>query len=168
MTPHSDICRARPRRAGLVARLADKVAAGERLGERRRRRFCSSPTSSPSGAMADFARARDVGDDVYFIANRHINHTNVCRNRCLFCAFSHDDGDADAFTLSVDQVRRQGPRDADRRHHRDPHRRRRAPRPAVRLLPRDDARPASELAPDVHIQAFTASEVGPPRAGSAA
>ena len=54
--------------------------------------------------MADFARARAAGDEVYFICNRHINHTNVCRNRCLFCAFSHDEGDADAYTLSVDEV----------------------------------------------------------------
>ena len=28
------------------------------------------------------------GDRMYFMVNRHINPTNICRNRCKFCAFA--------------------------------------------------------------------------------
>ncbi len=145
------------RRAGLAA-VWDKVAAGERLSADDARELLVCDDLIAVGALADHARRRAVGDDVFFIANRHINHTNVCRNRCLFCAFSHDDGDADAFTLSVDEVL-----DKAREtltggiteihivggEHPD--------------LPFDYylemLRGLKELAPDVHIQAFTASEV---------
>ena len=81
-----------------------KVEAGERLTDAEATELSSSTDMLALGAMADFARARRAGDDVYFICNRHINHTNVCRNRCRFCAFSHDEGDADAYTLTVDEV----------------------------------------------------------------
>ena len=80
------------------------VAAGDRLDGTQATALLESDDILALGAMADFARARAVGDEVYFINNRHINHTNVCRNRCLFCAFSHDEGDADAYTLSIDEV----------------------------------------------------------------
>ncbi len=145
------------RRAGL-SHVWDKVLDGRRLSAADARDVLTSSDLIAIGALADYVRRRAVGDDVYFIANRHINHTNVCRNRCLFCAFSHDDGDADAFTLSVDQVL-----DKAREtltggiteihivggEHPD--------------LPFDYylemMRGLKELAPDVHIQAFTASEI---------
>jgi aminodeoxyfutalosine synthase len=136
-----------------------KVEASERLSSEDATELLSSTDILALGAMADFVRARVAGDEVYFICNRHINHTNVCRNRCLFCAFSHDEGDSDAYTLSVDEV-------VDKARetlavggiseihivggeHPD--------------LPFDYylemMRALRDLAPDVHIQAFTASEI---------
>ncbi len=110
------------------------------------------------GVMADFARARAVGDDVYFINNRHINHTNVCRNRCLFCAFSRDQGDTDAFTLSIDEVvdkARESLRDDISEIHIVG-----GEHPDLTYdYFLDMVRQLHELAPDVHIQAFTASEI---------
>ncbi len=145
------------RRAGL-AHVWARVAAGERLSGADARDLLVSSDLIAVGALADHVRRRAAGDDVYFIANRHINHTNVCRNRCLFCAFSHDDGDADAFTLSVDEVvdkaRETLTGGITEIHivggeHPD--------------LPFDYylemMRGLKELAPDVHIQAFTASEI---------
>jgi aminodeoxyfutalosine synthase len=145
------------RRAGL-AHVWEKVGAGQRLSGDDARDLLVSSDLIAVGALADHVRRRMVGDDVFFISNRHINHTNVCRNRCLFCAFSHDDGDADAFTLSVDEVL-----DKAREtltggiteihivggEHPD--------------LPFDYylemMRGLKKLAPEVHIQAFTASEI---------
>ena len=145
------------RRAGL-SQVWEKVAAGERLSGADARDVLVSSDLIAIGALADYVRRRAVGDDVYFIANRHINHTNVCRNRCLFCAFSHDDGDADAFTLSVDEVvdkaRETLTGGITEIHivggeHPD--------LPFEYYL--EMMRGLKELAPDVHIQAFTASEV---------
>ncbi|KQS60008.1 2-phospho-L-lactate guanylyltransferase [Geodermatophilus sp. Leaf369] len=54
--------------------------------------------------LADAVR-RDVnGDDVTYVVNRNINFTNVCYTGCRFCAFAQRRTDADAYTLSLEQV----------------------------------------------------------------
>ncbi|MGQ4616406.1 bifunctional FO biosynthesis protein CofGH [Nocardia sp. R7R-8] len=55
-------------------------------------------------ALADQLRRDTVGDDVTYVVNRNINFTNVCYTGCRFCAFAQRKGDADAFTLSTDEV----------------------------------------------------------------
>jgi len=145
-------------RSGLD-RIWRKVETAERLSRDDVTALLASPDLLALGAMADFARAGSAGDEVYFISNRHINHTNVCRNRCLFCAFSHDEGDADAYTLTIDQVVEKARETLAAGgiseihivggEHPD--------LPFSYYL--DMMRALRELAPDVHIQAFTASEI---------
>jgi len=55
-------------------------------------------------ALADSLRRDTVGDDVTFVVNRNINFTNICYTGCRFCAFAQRKGDADAYSLSVDEV----------------------------------------------------------------
>ncbi|MFJ9029065.1 bifunctional FO biosynthesis protein CofGH [Streptomyces sp. NPDC102274] len=54
--------------------------------------------------IADELRRDVVGDDVTYIVTRNINFTNVCYTGCRFCAFAQRRTDADAYTLSLDQV----------------------------------------------------------------
>ncbi len=54
--------------------------------------------------LADDVRKDVVGDDVTYIVNRNLNFTNVCYTGCRFCAFAQRRTDADAFTLSLDEV----------------------------------------------------------------
>ncbi|MHC5902387.1 bifunctional FO biosynthesis protein CofGH [Streptomyces sp. S6] len=54
--------------------------------------------------IADDVRKSAVGDDVTYIVTRNINFTNVCYTGCRFCAFAQRRTDADAYTLSLDQV----------------------------------------------------------------
>ncbi|GHJ30712.1 bifunctional FO biosynthesis protein CofGH [Streptomyces hygroscopicus] len=54
--------------------------------------------------IADDLRRATVGDDVTYIVTRNINFTNVCYTGCRFCAFAQRRTDADAYTLSLDQV----------------------------------------------------------------
>ncbi|MFF2406651.1 bifunctional FO biosynthesis protein CofGH [Streptomyces sp. NPDC058092] len=54
--------------------------------------------------IADTLRRDMVGDDVTYIVTRNINFTNVCYTGCRFCAFAQRRTDADAYTLSLDQV----------------------------------------------------------------
>ncbi|WP_283138492.1 bifunctional FO biosynthesis protein CofGH [Rhizohabitans arisaemae] len=54
--------------------------------------------------LADGLRRDAVGDDVTYVVNRNINFTNVCYTGCRFCAFAQRRTDADAYTLSLDQV----------------------------------------------------------------
>ncbi|MGX4691493.1 bifunctional FO biosynthesis protein CofGH [Streptomyces sp. JNUCC 63] len=54
--------------------------------------------------VADDVRTSAVGDDVTYIVTRNINFTNVCYTGCRFCAFAQRRTDADAYTLSLQQV----------------------------------------------------------------
>ncbi|NSC22275.1 7,8-didemethyl-8-hydroxy-5-deazariboflavin synthase [Streptomyces albus subsp. chlorinus] len=54
--------------------------------------------------IADDVRRDAVGDEVTYIVTRNINFTNVCYTGCRFCAFAQRRTDADAYTLSLEQV----------------------------------------------------------------
>jgi FO synthase len=54
--------------------------------------------------LADDLRGDVVGDEVTYVVNRNINFTNVCYVGCRFCAFAQRRTDADAYSLSLDQV----------------------------------------------------------------
>ena len=54
--------------------------------------------------LADDLRRETVGDDVTYVVNRNINFTNVCYVGCRFCAFAQRRTDADAYSLSLEQV----------------------------------------------------------------
>lgn len=53
------------------------------------------------GQMADNVRKRLHTEGVVsFIIDRNINYTNVCINKCKFCAFYRDEDDPEAYVLS--------------------------------------------------------------------
>ncbi len=54
--------------------------------------------------LADDLRRDTVGDEVTYVVNRNINFTNVCYVGCRFCAFAQRRTDADAYSLSLDEV----------------------------------------------------------------
>jgi aminodeoxyfutalosine synthase len=61
------------------------------------------------GELAALANERKNGKNVFFNVNRHINPTNICVNRCAFCAFSRTSGEEGAYTLALDEIcRRSG------------------------------------------------------------
>jgi FO synthase len=62
------------------------------------------PALDALARVADDVRKSAVGDDVTYIVTRNINFTNVCYTGCRFCAFAQRRTDADAYTLSLDQV----------------------------------------------------------------
>ncbi len=55
-------------------------------------------------ALADDVRRDTVGDDVTYVVNRNINFTNICYTGCRFCAFAQRRTDADAYSLSLEEV----------------------------------------------------------------
>ncbi|HME46711.1 bifunctional FO biosynthesis protein CofGH, partial [Mycobacterium sp.] len=62
------------------------------------------PALDAVAALADSIRRDTVGDDVTYVVNRNINFTNICYTGCRFCAFAQRKGDADAYTLSYEEV----------------------------------------------------------------
>ncbi len=84
--------------------IAEKVEAGERLSREDGIALYASNDLIGIGQMADFARRRINGDRVYFMVNRHINPTNICRNRCKFCAFARNKDEEGAYEMTLDTV----------------------------------------------------------------
>jgi FO synthase len=64
------------------------------------------PALNALSRLADDLRRDTVGDEVTYVVNRNINFTNVCYTGCRFCAFAQRRTDADAFTLSLEEVGR--------------------------------------------------------------
>jgi aminodeoxyfutalosine synthase len=56
------------------------------------------------GRLASLVRRRRNGRITWYIVNHHINYTNVCENRCRFCAFHRVPGAEGAYTMTVDDV----------------------------------------------------------------
>ncbi|MFI5690851.1 bifunctional FO biosynthesis protein CofGH [Kribbella sp. NPDC051586] len=64
----------------------------------------TGPALDQLARIADELRKATVGDDVTYVVNRNINFTNVCYTGCRFCAFAQRRTDADAYSLSMDEV----------------------------------------------------------------
>ncbi|GAA1134868.1 bifunctional FO biosynthesis protein CofGH [Kribbella jejuensis] len=64
----------------------------------------TGPALDELARIADELRKATVGDDVTYVVNRNINFTNVCYTGCRFCAFAQRRTDADAYSLSMDEV----------------------------------------------------------------
>lgn len=87
-----------------IADIGEKVLRGERLSKEDGIRLYNTNDILTLGYLADMVRRRKNDDKVYFIVNRHINHTNVCENLCKLCAFGREAGSAGSYTLSLDEV----------------------------------------------------------------
>ena len=101
---------ARRRPSPAIARILDRVAAGERLDEADivalfEARGARLRGRVPRGRRA--ARER-VGDTVTYVVNRNINYTNICTYGCKFCAFSkgrHNLGHRDKpYDLDLEEI----------------------------------------------------------------
>lgn len=141
-----------------LAVVEEKIAQGERLSAADGIALFESPDLLRVGRLADRTRRQKVGDDVYFVVNRHINYTNVCRNRCRFCAFSRDEGEPGAYTLTVEEVLAKA-REAIEQGAKEIH----IVGGEHPALPYDSVRAMvsgiRRFAPAVHVKAFTASEI---------
>jgi FO synthase len=62
------------------------------------------PDLEALAGIADAFRRETMGDDVTYVVTRNINFTNVCYTGCRFCAFAQRRTDADAYTLSLQQI----------------------------------------------------------------
>ncbi|MBC8414514.1 aminofutalosine synthase MqnE [bacterium] len=56
------------------------------------------------GRLANHAAHRKNSSNAYFIKNHHINPTNICVNRCKFCAFSRSKGEKGAYEMSIAKI----------------------------------------------------------------
>ena len=86
------------------ATISAKVRASQRITADEALFLFTSNDLLGIGALAALVNERKNGANVYFNVNRHINPTNVCVNRCAFCAFSRTAGEDGAYTLALDEI----------------------------------------------------------------
>ena len=87
-----------------VGDILRRVLAGDRLGLEDGVGLFESDALAAIGAAANAVRRRINGEKTYYVVNRHINYTDICKNRCAFCAFSRDEDAPDAYAMSVEEV----------------------------------------------------------------
>jgi aminodeoxyfutalosine synthase len=81
-----------------------KVITDHRLTRRDGIELYKSNDLLSLGRMATHVAQRKNGNRVYFVQNMHINPTNICVNRCKFCAFSRSKGESGAYEMSIDDI----------------------------------------------------------------
>ncbi|CAN5732895.1 aminofutalosine synthase MqnE [soil metagenome] len=138
----------------------EKIEAGERLGFEDGLALLESDDLLALGELADRARrVRGGTDEVFFVQNLYLNQTNVCRVKCKFCAFAATQKQAQAYTITAEELV------ADVLHQREatgfteihmvngenPHVDFEFYRGTIASL--------HEALPDVHLKCYTASEI---------
>jgi aminodeoxyfutalosine synthase len=90
----------------VVRRVAEKIAAGERLSTTDGLALFRSSDLPGIGLLADAVNRAKHGDVVTFAANQHINPTNICtlRTTCVFCGYARLPKEEGAYRYTLDQV----------------------------------------------------------------
>lgn len=145
----------------MSSRIKEKVLSGKRITRGEALELYGSDDLFLTGLLASRVAERKNRKNAYFIRNRHINPTNICVNRCRFCAFSRSKGQEGAFELSTGEIIRKI---------RTTTRRGEAPISEIHIVgglhPEwpfgrylDMLVSIKRVFPDLHIKAFTAVEI---------
>lgn len=84
--------------------IKNKILSGKRLTKEEAIRLFESDDIFTLGKLASHAAKKKNGNKAYFIRNIHINPTNICVNRCKFCAFSRSKGEEGAYEMTLDEI----------------------------------------------------------------
>jgi aminodeoxyfutalosine synthase len=89
--------------------IRDKIEAGERLSAGDGLLlFRPEVHLNELGELANIVRERKNGNAAYYNINTHLNPTNVCVYRCIFCAFRSDLRDPKGYIMSDEQILARG------------------------------------------------------------
>jgi aminodeoxyfutalosine synthase len=91
--------------ASGLSDIADKLDSGVRLDSGDGVRLFDCPDLLSVGWLANREREKRHGAKTYYNYNIRVEATNVCVASCLFCSFARlKPGDADAYTMSLDEA----------------------------------------------------------------
>ncbi len=95
--------------------IRDRVKCGARLDDDDLTHLLDAAPLMPLGQLADEARRRRYPEGrVSFVVDANPNYTNVCDTYCSFCAFYRRPGDADAYTLGLEEMKAKARRAVER------------------------------------------------------
>lgn len=84
--------------------IREKVLAGARLSFEDGLFLFDEADLFSVGELANIVRERKNGDFAYYNVNTHLNPTNVCVYRCIFCAFRADLKSEKGYVMSDEQI----------------------------------------------------------------
>ena len=84
--------------------IAEKMERGARLTDEDGLILQASRDLLAVGWLANRVRERLHGNKTFYNINRHLNYSNICVNRCRFCAFSRTKGEAGAWQYSLEEI----------------------------------------------------------------
>ena len=84
--------------------IEEKVDGGERLSYDDGVALYECDDLAWLGGLAHRVRTEKNGDRVFFNINRHLNLTNVCTASCAYCSFQRKPGEADAYTMRIEDA----------------------------------------------------------------
>ena len=87
-----------------LRRIAEKVCSHTPVSKKDAVYMLSTHDILGLGAIANHIRTRLHQDVTYYGVNMNLNYTNICELRCPLCAFSCDEGDENAFLLTMDEI----------------------------------------------------------------
>jgi aminodeoxyfutalosine synthase len=91
--------------ATSLREIRSKVEAGQRLSLEDGLFLDSNAVHlNDLGELANLVRERKNGNFAYYNINTHLNPTNVCVYRCIFCAFRSDLRDPKGYVMSDEQI----------------------------------------------------------------
>jgi aminodeoxyfutalosine synthase len=140
------------------ASITEKVMNGVRIDDDEALFLFRSGEFLEIGALAAAVNEKKNGRRVFFNVNRHINYTNICVNRCGFCAFSRTADEPGAYAHDLGEIRERAVEAASQGAteihivgglHPD--------LPFRFYL--DMLRTVKSVSPDLHLKAFTAVEI---------
>jgi len=88
----------------MLESIRSKVMAGERLNRNDAMALMMTEDIFTLGELASVSSERHNANRAYFVRNIHVNPTNICVNRCRFCAFSRSRGEEGAYEMSTRQI----------------------------------------------------------------
>ena len=88
----------------MLEKIRGKVLSGNRLTEADALELFESDDIFLLASLASHIAEKKNGRKAYFVRNRHINPTNICVNRCRFCAFSRSKGQEGAYEMTIAEI----------------------------------------------------------------
>jgi len=87
-----------------LERIYAKVKQGSRLSKEDGICIYDTPDLLGLGHIASYVRRSLHGNKAFYVYNQHLNYTNICKNRCRFCAYARDNGEKDSYVWSMDEI----------------------------------------------------------------
>ena len=89
-----------------LEQISAKVRQGTRLSKEDGICIYQTPDLLGVGRIAHAARCARHGNTAYYVYNQHLNYTNICKNRCRFCAYARDRQESGAYAWSIEEIAR--------------------------------------------------------------
>lgn len=88
----------------LLDSTAETVEAGRRLSLEEGLRLLREANLLELGRLAAIRRRAKNGNRATYVVNLHVNVSNLCVNRCRFCAYRRDEDDPAAYEMAPEEI----------------------------------------------------------------